>query len=87
MTLRRIGVDESMIHLSLVSQNLIFFITPVLLSIIHSIFGIQVSVYIIESFGTTGMLFSIVATSAVLLAAYVIYFTITYRCSRKIINE
>lgn len=86
-TLRRIGVDERMIHRSLFRQNLIFFSTPLLLAIIHSIFGIQVSVYIIESFGTTGMLFSIVATSAVLLAAYVIYFTITYRCSRKIINE
>ncbi len=86
-TLRRIGVDERMIHRSLFRQNLIFFSTPLLLAIIHSIFGIQVSVYIMESFGTTGMLFSIVATSAVLLAVYVIYFTITYRCSRKIINE
>lgn len=86
-TLRRIGVDERMIHRSLFRQNLIFFSTPLLLAIIHSIFGIQVSVYIMESFGTTGMLFSIVATSAVLLVVYVIYFTITYRCSRKIINE
>lgn len=85
--LRRIGVDERMIHRSLFRQNLIFFSTPLLLAIIHSIFGIQVSMYIMEIFGKTGLLFSIVATSAVLLAVYAIYFTITYRCSRKIINE
>lgn len=85
--LRRIGVDERMIHRSLFRQNLIFFSTPLLLAIIHSIFGIQVCIYIMEVFGKTGLLFSIVATSVVLLAVYIIYFTITYRCSRKIINE
>lgn len=85
--LRRIGVDERMIHRSLFRQNLIFFSTPLLLAIIHSIFGIQVCIYIMEVFGKTGLLFSIVATSVVLLAIYAIYFTVTYRCSRKIINE
>lgn len=85
--LRRIGVDERMIRHSLFRQNLIFFSTPLLLAIIHSIFGIQVSIYIMEIFGKTGLLFSIVATSVVFLAVYIIYFTITYRCSRKIINE
>lgn len=85
--LRRIGVDERMIHRSLFRQNLIFFSTPLLLAVIHSIFGIQVCIYIMEVFGKTGLLFSIVATSVVLLAIYAIYFTVTYRCSRKIINE
>lgn len=85
--LRRIGVDERMIHRSLFRQNLIFFSTPLLLAIIHSIFGIQVCIYIMEVFGKTGLLFSIVATSVVLLAIYAIYFTVTYRCSRRIINE
>ncbi len=85
--LRRIGVDERMIYRSLFRQNLIFFSTPLLLAIIHSIFGIQVCIYIMEVFGKTGLLFSIIATSVVLLAIYAIYFTITYRCSRRIINE
>lgn len=85
--LRRIGVDERMIHRSLFRQNLIFFSTPLFLAVIHSIFGIQVCIYIMEVFGKTGLLFSIVATSVVLLAIYTIYFTVTYRCSRKIINE
>lgn len=85
--LRRIGVDERMIRRSLFRQNLIFFSTPLLLAIIHSIFGIQVCIYIMEVFGKTGLLFSIVATSVVLLAIYAIYFTVTYRCSRRIINE
>lgn len=85
--LRRIGVDERMIRRSLFRQNLIFFSTPLLLAIIHSIFGIQVCIYIMEVFGKSGLLFSIVATSVVLLAIYAIYFTVTYRCSRRIINE
>lgn len=85
--LRKIGVDEKMIHRSLFRQNLIFFGIPLLLAIIHSIFGIQVCVYIIEVFGKTGLMFSIVFTAAVLLAIYTIYFVITYRCSRRIISE
>lgn len=85
--LRRIGVDERMIHRSLFRQNLIFFSTPLFLAIIHSIFGIQVCIYIMEAFGKTGLIYSILATSFVLLSVYVIYFVVTYRCSYKIINE
>lgn len=85
--LRKIGVDEKMIHRSLFQQNLIFFAMPLLLAVIHSIFGIQVCIYIMEVFGKTGLLYSIIFTATVLLAVYSIYFVITYRCSRKIIDE
>lgn len=85
--LRKIGVDEKMIHRSLFRQNLIFFAMPLLLAVIHSIFGIQVCIYIMEIFGKTGLLYSIIFTAAVLLVIYTIYFVITYRCSRKIIDE
>lgn len=85
--LRDLGVDEKMIHQSLLRQNLIFFGMPLLLAIVHSVFGIQVCVYIIEVFGKTGLLPSIIFTAVLLLAVYTIYFAVTYRCSRKIIDE
>lgn len=85
--LRKIGVDQKMIHRSLLTQNLIFFGIPLLLAIVHSIFGIQVCVYIIEVFGKSGLVSSIIFTSVVLLAVYAVYFVVTYRCSRRIIDE
>lgn len=86
-TLRDLGVDEKMIHRSLLRQTLIFFGMPLFLAIVHSVFGIQVCVYIIETFGKTGLAQSIVFTAVLLLAVYTVYFVVTYRCSRKIIDE
>ncbi len=85
--LRRIGADENMIRRSLFQQSLIFFGLPLLLAIVHSIFGIQVCIYILETFGKTGILFSILVTGTIILAVYGIYFVITYLCSRRIISE
>lgn len=85
--LREIGVDEKMIRGSLLKQNMIFFGAPLLLAGIHSIFGIKVCIYIIETFGKSGLRQGIVFTACILVAIYSIYFVITYRCSRKIISE
>lgn len=85
--LRKIGVDEKMIHRSLFCQNLIFFGIPLLLAVIHSVFGIQVCVYIVEVFGKTGLVPAILFTAAVILAVYAVYFVITYRCCRRIVDE
>lgn len=85
--LRNIGVDEKMINRSLLRQNLTFFAVPLILAIIHSIFGIQVCVYIIEAFGHTGLVQSIIFTAIMLMAIYTVYFIVTYRCSRRIIQN
>lgn len=85
--LRKIGVDEKMIHRSLLRQNLIFFGFPLLLAVIHSVFGIQVCVFILEMFGKSGLLQAIIFTAVVILAVYVVYFVVTYRCSRRIVDE
>lgn len=86
LILRKIGVDEKMIHRSLFRQNAIFFGLPLLLAIVHSIFGIQVCVQIVEAFGRTGLLPAIIFTAVMLLVIYAIYFVVTYRCSRKILQ-
>lgn len=85
--LRKIGIDEKMIHRSLFRQNAIFFGMPLGLAVIHSIFGIQVCTYVLEVFGKSGLTQAIVMTAAGLLVIYMIYFIITYRCSRRIIRD
>lgn len=85
--LRKIGIDEKMINRSLFWQNAIFFGLPLGLAVIHSVFGIQVCTYILEVFGKSGLTQAIVLTAVGLLVIYMIYFIITYRCSRRIIRD
>lgn len=85
--LRRIGVDEKQIRHSLLAQSGVFFGMPLLLAIVHSIFGMQTAMFLLTTFGRTGLLGSILLAAAVILVIYGIYFMITYICSRKIISE
>lgn len=85
--LRRIGVDEKKIRHSLLAQSGVFFGMPLLLAIVHSIFGMQTAMFILTAFGRGGLLGSILLAAAVILVIYGIYFMITYICSRKIISE
>ncbi len=85
--LRKIGVDERMINRSLLKQSALFFGMPLVLAVIHSVFGIQVCVYIVETFGITGLRYAIIGTAIILLGIYIIYFFLTYRGVRRILKE
>lgn len=85
--LRKLGAEEKMINKALFRQILIFFMVPLILAIIHSIFGIIFSVKILEIFGKDGLLPSIITTSLFLLIIYGGYFLVTYLCSKRIIRE
>ncbi len=85
--LRKIGTDEKMIHKALFRQIAIFFLLPLILALIHSIFGIMFAVKILEVFGTDELLPSIIATAIVIVMIYGGYFLITYSCSKSIIKE
>ena len=85
--LRKIGVDEQSIHKSLFWQIAIFFTAPLLLAVIHSIFGIQFCNMILSSMGTDQLLGSILMTAGVLIFIYGGYFLITYYSSKWIIEE
>lgn len=85
--LRRIGTDEAMINKALYKQIFIFFMLPMLLAIIHSIFGITFAIKILEVFGTEGLLESIIMTAIFIVLIYGGYFLITYYCSKNIIKE
>lgn len=85
--LRKIGADEALINKALFRQIAIFFILPLILAIIHSIFGIRFAVYILEVFGNEELLPSIIMTSIFIIIIYGGYFVITYLCSKNIIRE
>ena len=87
MILRRIGTDEKMIRHALFLQIACFFLLPLTVAIIHSIFGIQFANIILATFGDEQLLPSIVMTAVFLVAIYGGYFMITYFCSKNIIKE
>lgn len=85
--LRKLGADESMINKALFNQIAIFFMFPLLIAIIHSIFGIKFCSIILETFGNQELLSSIIMTAIFLVIIYGGYFMITYLCSKNIIKE
>lgn len=85
--LRRLGADEAMLNKALFRQIAIFFAFPLLIAIIHSIFGIKFCTYILETFGKEKLLASVTMTAIFLIIIYGGYFLITYHCSKNIIKE
>lgn len=85
--LRQLGADDKMIYQALFRQIGIFFLFPLILAIIHSIFGIQFCTHILETFGNDQLLPSIVMTAIFIVIIYGGYFLITYFCSMNIIKE
>lgn len=84
--LRKIGVDEMTINKALFKQIGIFFLLPLILAIIHSIFGIQVANMMIETFGKGNQLVSILLTAGFIILIYGGYFLISYYSSKRIIR-
>lgn len=86
--LRKIGCDEKMIHQALFRQIGIFFALPLILAIIHSVFGIQFVLSMMSRLvSTKDLLPSIVATVIMIGAIYGSYFLATYWGSKNIIKE
>lgn len=85
--LRKIGADEKIIRQALFKEILIFFMLPLTLAIIHSIFGMRFALKILEMFGKTGLLKPVVFASITIILIYGGYFLITYISSKRIIKE
>jgi len=84
--LRKLGVDERMIDIALFKQIGIFFAFPLILALIHSVFGIKFINIILATMGMSSMAASIGLTLAFVAVIYGGYFLITYLCSRSIIR-
>ncbi len=86
--LKKIGCDEKMINKSLFRQIGIFFGVPLLLAVIHSIFGIQFAVKMMSGLASEkDLLPSAIATIVIIGVIYGAYFLATYFGSKNIIKE
>ena len=85
--LRRIGVDDKKLNKALFTQIFIFFMFPLVIAIIHSIFGIMCANTIMESMSVTSNMTSILTTALLIVIIYGGYFIVTYTTSKRIINE
>lgn len=86
--LRKIGCDEHMINQALFRQIGIFFAMPMILAIIHSVFGIKFVLYLLSGLASErDLLPSIIATVIVMGAIYGAYFLATYMGSKNVIKE
>lgn len=86
--LRKIGCDEKMINKTLFRQIGIFFGVPLVLAIIHSVFGIQFVLEMMSGLASKeDLLPSVIATIIVIGIIYGAYFLATYLGSKNIIRE
>lgn len=86
--LRKIGCDENMINKALFRQIGIFFGLPLVLAIIHSIFGIKFAMIVMSGLASSkDLLPSIIGTVVIMGLIYGAYFIATYFGSKNIIKE
>ena len=86
--LRKIGCDEKMINGALFRQIFIFFMMPLVLAMIHSIFGIKFILSMLEVLASPDELLpSVIVTAVIIGAIYGVYFLATYLGSKNIIKE
>ena len=86
--LRRIGCDENMINKALFRQIGIFFGVPLMLAVIHSIFGIQFAIKIMSGIASSkDLLPSAIGAVIIIGVIYGAYFLATYFGSKNIIKE
>lgn len=85
--LQKVGTDDKLLNKALFSQLGLFFILPLLLAIIHSIFGMRFVSFMLSVFDQSDMLSSIGITALLLAVVYGCYFLATYSGSRRMINE
>ena len=86
--LRKIGCDEKMINQALFRQIFIFFMLPLGLAIIHSIFGIKFILSMMAALASPDELLpSVIVTTVIIGVIYGLYFLATYIGSKNIIKE
>lgn len=87
LILNKLGVDRKMQNRALLSQMGIFFGMPMLVAVIHSIFGIQYVSHLLAVYVEKDLFGAIALTGLILIVIYGGYFTATYLGSKRIIEE
>ncbi|PEE31564.1 ABC transporter [Bacillus toyonensis] len=86
-SLKRIGSNGTMIDKTIFIQTFVYFSLPVILALIHSIVGIYVVNYYINTFQQTDIILPALMTGLVFLVVYVIYFYTTYVGYKNIVKS
>ncbi|MEF7637294.1 ABC transporter permease [Bacillus thuringiensis] len=86
-SLKRIGSNGTMIDKTIFIQTFVYFSLPVFLAIIHSIVGIYVVNYYINTFQQTDIILPALMTGLVFLVVYVVYFYTTYVVYKNIVKS
>ncbi|MCU7668314.1 FtsX-like permease family protein [Bacillus thuringiensis] len=86
-SLKRIGSNGTMIDKTIFIQTFVYFSLPVFLAIIHSIVGIYVVNYYINTFQQTDIVLPALMTGLVFLVVYVVYFYTTYVGYKNIVKS
>ncbi len=85
--LRKIGASEKMLNHALFWQIFIFFLFPLLIAILHSIFGLMFCDYLLSMFGGIDIMRSLPGVCCLLAVIYGGYFVVTYLCSKNMIKQ
>ena len=87
MLLRNLGVESEMIHKALFMQIGIFFILPLILAVVHAIFGIAFMNKMLVILLDQNLLKPIIISCLIYGVIYIIYFLSTYFGSVRIVEE
>jgi putative ABC transport system permease protein len=85
--LRKLGVSSEMINKSIFTQVLLYFSLPILLALVHSIFGIKVANDVVKIFGDINVVKNNLFAIGAILIVYAIYFVTTYNGYKRIVNK
>lgn len=86
-SLKKIGVPKRMINKSIMIEVLIFFLSPLILAIVHSIIGIKVVQGYLIAFGSYDIIASSLITTLIMVIVYGGYLYSTYIGYKNIINN
>jgi len=85
--LRNIGAEEKNISRSLFAQTGVFFMLPLCVAVIHSVFGLKFCKVYIDTFSKFNIFHSICITAAIIVLIYGGYFLITYISGHSMIRS
>ncbi len=85
--IKQLGADNKMIKKTLFVQIAIAFILPLMVAIVHAIFGLREFNKIVKLLANINLTSNILLTSLFIIVVYGGYFLATYLVSKNIINE
>lgn len=85
--LKKLGVSSQMIDRSIFIQVLLYFGLPILLALVHSIFGIKVANNVVRIFGEYNTVGNNIFAIGSICVVYSIYLFGTYKGYKRIVNK